>query len=1245
MIKVGQVRLTESTASQAGYSGPRREVSVDTQPAHGDTVGLIWKASEPRVAHRFSGSLEAQFLLHGTQQEYFYARSPGKVQMRLPFLVGFFVLCSFSITRSTVDASLSAHINGGVIVEQVEHSAEAENAGIKPGDQILAWSRGESKGKIESPFDWADLLIEQAPRGNVVLQGMRAGQPKTWPLGLRTWGLTVDPNLRPPLMATLHNCRRLSDSLHYRETRFCWLSMLKSLGSTDPQWLPAFLLWQSAESLGKQRRWPEADRTYSEAVEQSRRAGQQITTHVLEAWAVATWLRGDLTQASEHCNKALAIRETLAPNGLGVAKVLTDCGDVAREHDDVSKAEEFYLGALAIRDKLAPGSLAAASSLSSVGYLAWSRGDLAKADEYNRQALALREKLAPGSLLVAASLVPIGVVAWRRADLDEAEKYLDQAHDIYEKLSPNSYNLSATVSDLGSVAWSRGDLRKAEESYRQALAIQQKLEPGSLNVASKLNNIGLIAEQRGDLAGAERYHRRALAIRKREKARLGIAESLTNIGLIALDRGERVEAEECFVQALPIQEELAPGSMTVAGTLSALGAVKRENGDAVMAERYYLQALAIDEKLAPGGLDVASNVADLGRIASDRGDYAKAEEYLDRALEIRKRLAPESSEYAESLAALGGIMRDKNQLESAAEMFQQALNALESQTGQLGGSSQVRSGFRAKHSSYYADYLDLLMQQGQREAAFKVLERSRAQTLLEILSEARVDIRQGADASLIERERSLQASLRDKSNRRLGLMGGDHTEEQVTAVNKEIDELLSQYWEVEAQLRANGSGYAALTQPQLLDAHQVQEQLLDANTMLLEYSLGRERSYVFALTPTSLNAYELPKRSEIEAVAHRTYDLLTARNRVVKDETISQRTERLSESEREYQKTAAALSQMVVGPVAGQLGRKRLLVVSDGALQYIPFAVLPVPSVSEASDKAKNPDQAAPLVAEHEIVNLPSASVLAVLRRQKNDHQERKKAVAVLADPVFDKDDPRVNRKNHPVLSAKPALKGDTVSKYDSPNDRLTRSVGDIGLRTIRGSALPRLMFTRQEAASILSAVPVEQGMEALDFKASRAMATSAELAQYRIVHFATHGLLDNEHPELSGLVFSLVDRNGEPQDGFLELKDVYNLSLPADLVVLSACETGLGKEVSGEGLVGLTRGFMYAGAQRVVASLWKVDDVATAELMRLFYKEMLQDGLHPAAALRQAQLLISQERRWVDPYYWGAFTVQGEWR
>jgi CHAT domain-containing protein len=325
---------------------------------------------------------------------------------------------------------------------------------------------------------------------------------------------------------------------------------------------------------------------------------------------------------------------------------------------------------------------------------------------------------------------------------------------------------------------------------------------------------------------------------------------------------------------------------------------------------------------------------------------------------------------------------------------------------------------------------------------------------------------------------------------------------------------------------------------------------------------------------------------------------------------------------------ARKLSEMVIGPVAHLLPGKRLLIVSDGALQYIPFSPLPTPG---------RHGDVTPLVVHHEIINLPSASVLAELRRQAIGRGKAPMAVAVLADPIFDPTDERL-RKLPPQKSSSSA----SSSRRDSD---VIRAAADLGLTRGAMPYLSRLLYTRNEADAVMAMTPQGKGMLAVDFNASRAAAISPALAKYRIVHFATHGIINNRHPELSGLVLSLVNKQGKPQDGFLKLQDIYNMRLPVDLVVLSGCETGLGEQISGEGLLSLTRGFMYAGATRVVASLWSVSDIATASLMAGFYRAMEHDGLRPAAALRAAQIQMWKQKQWSSPYYWAAFQIQGEWR
>jgi CHAT domain-containing protein len=396
--------------------------------------------------------------------------------------------------------------------------------------------------------------------------------------------------------------------------------------------------------------------------------------------------------------------------------------------------------------------------------------------------------------------------------------------------------------------------------------------------------------------------------------------------------------------------------------------------------------------------------------------------------------------------------------------------------------------------------------------------------------------------------------------------------------------------------------------------------------LLLEYVLGDEVSFLFAVTRTSLRAFELAPRAEIEQAARRMIGLVMARQ-PVPGETLRERRIRIEKADVEYPAAAAALSRMVLGPVAGDLSDQSLLIVSDGALQYVPFGAL----IAEPEGKSGGQ----PLIVNHEIVSLPSASVLGVLRRELSTRRPAARAVIVLADPVFDAADPRLKLGSHSPPQ-RPAVA--------SLPDEMVRAVRSAGLVDERG-ALSRLPFTRQEADAILAAAPPELSVRILDFNASRETAMSADLSRYRIVHLATHGVLNTEQPELSGLVLSLVDEQGRPQDGFLGLHEVYDLNLPAELVVLSACQTGLGKEIRGEGLVGLTRGFMYAGAERVLASLWNVNDSATARLMKLFYEGIFSKGLSPAAALRAAQLELSKRPQLRSPYYWAPFVLQGEWQ
>jgi CHAT domain-containing protein/tetratricopeptide (TPR) repeat protein len=1131
---------------------------------------------------------------------------------------------------------ISEELKPGIVVEKIEKNSEGERAGLREGDVLLNWNRGDAKGVLESPFDLLAIEIEQAPRGPVALVGYRDAEKRIWTLGQNDWYVKTRPAFSGDLLYMYRRGEELvqagqpvAAAEHWREVA---IDSRKSL----PRWLSIWFLSHSAEVLTDARKWKEADGAYKEAIQAAVGKEPPIAAQLFQSWADTYAQRGNLEKREQYQRQALTIRENSVPESLTLAASLFHVGDYeANRRVNLAKAEEFYRRALAIQKKLAPYSRSFAQGLESLAWFTHQRGDIAAAEKYSLQAKAIEDEIGVNEI---STLVHLAAFSLERGDLVAAEGYASKTMAIAQELPPPKNGLWVSIFDLGLIALDRGDLARASEYYRRDLAVQQELYPDLPVSPNILTNLGHIAQARGDLAKAKAYYLQALPlIQKRSPHSILHAMILASLGSVAEEEGYPVKAEEYCHRAQAILSGLGSKSIYEAAVLNELGIAAWKRRDLVGAEQSFVKALQIEKKQAPDGVLVPECLNHLGDVFRDGGDLAKAEEYYSRALAIRKKMAPGSTDHAESLASLAGVMRRKQRPEDAATLYEQALNALETQTTHLGGGEELRSGFRAKYASYYKDDIDLLLEQKKPEQAFHVLERLRGRSLLEKLLEVHADIRRGVDPALAERELSLQESLNAKLEHRIHLLSENYTDEQLASFDKKIDELLAQHKDLEEQIRTSSPSYAALTQPQPLSAKEIQQQLLDTNTLLLEYSLGEERSYVFAVTPDSLNAYELPKRTEIEKVARHAYELLTEHNGKTKNATKRLRQAHLAETEAEYSRTIAELSRMILGPVASQLQQKRLLIVSDGALQYIPFAVLPTPGTAS--------NQSVPLVAEHEIVNLPSASVLAMLRREELERKATTKTVAVLADPVFAPKDDRVslassNSQPNNGHSTKAHPSDPQALSAPLEQSDLDRSAQQMGI-----NGFPRLPFTRREADAISSIAPAGDVTEHLDFDASKATALSAQLKDYRIVHFATHGLLNNEHPELSGLVFSLVDKNGNEQDGFLRMLDIYNMELNADLVVLSACQTALGKEIGEEGLVGLTRGFMYAGAPRVVASLWKVDDEATAELMKKFYEGMLRDHQTPAQALRSAQQWMRTQKAWQSPYYWAGFVLQGEWK
>jgi CHAT domain-containing protein/predicted negative regulator of RcsB-dependent stress response len=978
---------------------------------------------------------------------------------------------------------------------------------------------------------------------------------------------------------------------------------------------------------------------YQEALEIYRKANDQRgEAQTLNNIGEVNWSIGEMQNAMGKFNEALPIFKALGDRK-GEATALANRGWVYLSLGEMQKALEKFDEALPIFKALGDRE-GAAHILNSIGRVYWEVGEMQKAlDKYN-EALQLRRELGDRRA-EASTLAHIGSVYSSLGERQKALEKFNEALLIRHALGDRSGE-AATLTNIGTAHLPLGEIQKALDKYNEALLISREIGDRRVE-ANTLSNIGTVYSLLGERQKALDKYNEALTISQAISDRRGEAFTLNSIGLVYRSSGETQKALEKYNEALLIRRAIGDRSGE-AVTLYHIGTSYSELGELQKALEKFNEALPIS-RATGDRMSEAVTLNNIGKVYSELGELQKALDKYNEALQIRRVVGIRNGE-ANTLLDIARVEQKRGNLTQARQSIEQAISIVESLRADI-GSRGLRSSFFASRQGYYESYIDVLLQMHKQNPAasfdalaLAVSERARARSLLDLLIEARADIRQGIDSQLLERERSLRQRLSARAAAQANLLNRKHTPEQAEAVEKEVASIIAEYEKLEAQIRASSPRYAALTRPQPLNLSEIQQQVLDPETLLLEYSLGENASYLFSVSHNSIASHQLPKRAEIEAAARRVYELLTAQQ-PRPGETETQRQARINEASANYWPEAAALSRMLLGPVASQLGKKRLVIVADGALQYIPFAALPLPSPVSDRNSGADPQ---PLIGSREVVSLPSASTLATLRRETAGRKPAEKSLAVLADPVFADDDMRVKRlASKTRVERRPAPAA--ASQTEIAALQMSRSGQETGAID-RDARFGRLLNTRREATAILALVPERERRQALDFEASRATALRPDLGQYRIVHFATHGLLNNIHPELSGIVLSLVDQDGQPQDGFLRLQDIYNLKLPAELVVLSACQTGLGKEIKGEGLVGLTRGFMYAGTPRIVASLWKVDDMATSELMKRFYQGLLgPKRLRPAEALRQAQMSIWQRKQWRAPFYWAAFVLQGEWK
>ncbi|HEV2706165.1 MAG TPA: CHAT domain-containing tetratricopeptide repeat protein [Pyrinomonadaceae bacterium] len=795
--------------------------------------------------------------------------------------------------------------------------------------------------------------------------------------------------------------------------------------------------------------------------------------------------------------------------------------------------------------------------------------------------------------------------------LPEATQHYERALGLWRELNSPTSQAAALIT-LAFIELRKGEWTNSISLLNQAESlIDERAEPYQMGriaaglaeafIGNGLPEIGVT------------HYQRALDYYNRTEDPNAIAYATWGLGVTHYLSKNYVEAVTHFQQALDAVDD----DPLEAQCYEYLGRIHIETGDYALARQNLQTALDIYRR-AVNPMEVARVQALMGQISEQQGQLRYARRYYRRALATFTRLSDRINQAAVSYA-LGKLELKRKNYDTAEDYLRQSVEATED-IRRVPTSSDLTAAFSATVYERYERYVECLMRRNEAqpargfdEIAFEMSELARARSLAQLLHATQTNLVPGLDREVAAREKMLRQSLRVKEDQRIALLAKADKKKELAQLKAEIAGLDAEYKQVIKTIRASHPAFEQLIWPTAWNLKRIQEQVIaDDQTVLLEYSLGAEKSYVWVVTRDNFKSYELPAEKHLDEAAQKVYQLLSSPPGAT--------------TESELASATRELGQMVLSPVASELNRRQLIIVADGALNYIPFQVLPAPTADGE-----------PLVAHHEIINAPSASILGELRQEAAQRQPAQKVLAAFGNPRFEPRDTRRTGASDDQLAALRPLAA----------ERWQQAARDIEIKgdSLDTANLQPLFYAKRELAHLRDVVGEGETFLAEEYDATRARLIETDLTQYAILHIATHGLLDPKRPENSGLMLSTFDNRGQAQEGFVGLQDVYTLHAPVNLVVLSACRTGLGKDVRGEGLLSLTRGFMYAGASSVVASLWKVEDEATTELMKQFYVNLLTERMPPAQALRAAQNSIRLNPHWRSPYYWAAFTLQGEYR
>ena len=797
---------------------------------------------------------------------------------------------------------------------------------------------------------------------------------------------------------------------------------------------------------------------------------------------------------------------------------------------------------------------------------------------YYERALRIREKLTPNSSGVATMLNNLGFAAREKGDLGAAREYLERSLAILQGRS-SSLQLASALNNLGLVAKSQGDRSAAREFFERAIDIEQRVAPDGNIVANYISNLANLAADDGDLATARAQHLRVLAIRTKVAAKSNdVGVGLNNLTALEIRAGNLAAAREHGARALAMWTEVAPRSMAHADCLHSLGNIARAEGDVAAARNYYLQALAIQALRAPNALATIDSLQTLADVSMVEKNLVAALDYATRAWSLVR---------AQAVLVAG---------------------------------DEARQAFAAAYHSFATQTVRIQIAAGRTEAAFATLEESRAQALLQIIAgrgvarrltapetQQRYDRAQSdanraglaleraggaeADARMALELEVTQLSAAAVVDEKRGILGDAH--------DKAVD-ADRVYTRARIEAEARWADLLRSLEPVIPAPLSLAEArlTLPANTLLAAFAVGDETSVLFLIAGDGrLDAFDLQLGArEIEA---RT-NLL--RRAIGVDPATRGLTPAMPDALR-IQASRDLFRKLFPPAARDAIARANRLVLSpDGVLWDLPFAAL----VTNENGTASYLGLQKPLSYTQSLTTLAQRA-----RRTASAATE----VLIVGNPLYE----RATTSNLAATS---------------------RAAGEPASMSAAGAAPRPLPFAEQEAKQIAALYKAHASVGAEPTEAW----VRERIDRARIVHLATHGYFNPTRAVSSGVWLAVPPRDsGTSDDGTLQAWEVLTeLRLQAEVVVLSACETGVGAKVPGEGLIGLTRAFQVAGAASVVATQWKVADRSSSQAMVAFHRALL-GGKTRGDALFQALRVVAAERATDHPYHWAGFMLVGD--